>query len=329
RARTAAYPTQTSGGVRLTIDLPTLMGLTERAGDLEDWGPVVSDLARQIADALHGSPWDASVTDPATGLPIWVGTTRRRPTTTQRRWIQATNPACVFPAAADQPPNATSTTPCPSAAMAKPPSSTSARSVPATTYAPNTKPDGNSPNPNPAPSAGPVPAATNTKCDPGRRDRLLGQRPLGCQTVFVSAKAAITYGDRSPNSPSSTTRFTLWTAPSWMRRRCSGVAPAAAMALTSMWSASHGISSSVWPVRIFTTPGGTSEVARTSARVTAGIGRDSDAITTAVLPDTSTADRRDTRPSRAESWGATIPTTPVGSGAEMLKNGPATGLRLP
>nr|MBO2498554.1 HNH endonuclease [Acidimicrobiia bacterium] len=93
----ATYPTHTSGGVRLTIDLPTLMGLTERAGDLEDWGPVVSDLARQIADALHGSPWEASVTDPATGLPIWVGTTRRRPTTTQRRWIEATNPACVFP----------------------------------------------------------------------------------------------------------------------------------------------------------------------------------------------------------------------------------------
>src|SRR5690606_17368516 len=73
------YPTHTSGGVRLTIDLPTLMGLAEQAGDLEDWGPVVSDLARQIADSLHGSTWEVAVTDPATRLPIWVGTTRRRP----------------------------------------------------------------------------------------------------------------------------------------------------------------------------------------------------------------------------------------------------------
>lgn len=91
------YPTHTSGGVRLTIDLPTLMGLAEQAGDLEDWGPVVSDLARQIADSLHGSTWEVAVTDPATRLPIWVGTTRRRPTATQRRWVEATNPTCVFP----------------------------------------------------------------------------------------------------------------------------------------------------------------------------------------------------------------------------------------
>src|SRR5690554_4717840 len=91
------YPTQTSGGVRLTIDLPTLMGLAEQAGDLEDWGPVVSDLARQIADSLHGSTWEVAVTDSATRLPIWVGTTRRRPTATQRRWVEATNPTCVFP----------------------------------------------------------------------------------------------------------------------------------------------------------------------------------------------------------------------------------------
>src|SRR5690606_21862353 len=29
------------------------------------------------------------------------------------------------------------------------------------------------------------------------------QRPFGCQTVLVSVKAAITYGERSPNSPSN------------------------------------------------------------------------------------------------------------------------------
>ncbi len=30
-----------------------------------------------------------------------------------------------------------------------------------------------------------------------------------------------------------------------------------------------------------------------------------------------------------KSWGASTPTRPVGSGAEWLKNGPATGLALP
>jgi len=93
----STYSAHTSGGVRLTVDLPTLMGLAERAGELEGWGPVVSDLARQVAESLHGCPWEVSVIDPATGLPVWVGTTRRRPTTTQRRWVQARNPACVFP----------------------------------------------------------------------------------------------------------------------------------------------------------------------------------------------------------------------------------------
>ena len=36
-----------------------------------------------------------------------------------------------------------------------------------------------------------------------------------------------------------------------------------------------------------------------------------------------------TRPSSADPAGATMPTTPVGSGADRLKYGPATGLALP
>ena len=46
----------------------------------------------------------------------------------------------------------------------------------------------------------------------------------------------------------------------------------------------------------FTTPPGTSEVARTSVSVTAGSGRDSDARTTAALPLTMTGARRLTNP---------------------------------
>jgi hypothetical protein len=51
----------------------------------------------------------------------------------------------------------------------------------------------------------------------------------------------------------------------------------------------------------------------------AGSGRASEATTTAVLPETITGARRETRPSRDDPAGATRPTTPVGSGTEKLK----------
>lgn len=85
------------GGVRLTVDLPTLMGMADKAGEIEGWGPVVADLARQIAEAQTAGTWEASVVEPETGQPIWTGITRRRPTSAQRRFVEARNPTCVFP----------------------------------------------------------------------------------------------------------------------------------------------------------------------------------------------------------------------------------------
>ena len=49
----------------------------------------------------------------------------------------------------------------------------------------------------------------------------------------------------------------------------------------------------------------------------------------AVLPVTITGATTQTRPSRTTPAGASTATTPVGSGVERLKNGPATGLALP
>ena len=80
---------------------------------------------------------------------------------------------------------------------------------------------------------------------------------------------------------------------------------------------------------MFTTPGGTSEVASTSARVTAGSGADPLATTTAVLPVAITGATTLTSPSRLGAAGATTATTPVGSGTLKLKYGPATGLAAP
>jgi len=63
--------------------------------------------------------------------------------------------------------------------------------------------------------------------------------------------------------------------------------------------------------------------------VTAGSGRDSDATTTAALPETMIGARRLTSPSRLDSSGAIMPTTPVGSGTLKLKKLPFTGFTVP
>ena len=105
--------------------------------------------------------------------------------------------------------------------------------------------------------------------------------------------------------------------------------PVRSIPFTSMCEASVGAVLASLPVRMLTTPPGTSEVASTSENVTAGSGRSYELSTTAVLPVTTTGATTETRPSRLDCCGATTATTPVGSGVERLKNGPATGLALP
>src|SRR5205085_5169398 len=70
-------------------------------------------------------------------------------------------------------------------------------------------------------------------------------------------------------------------------------------------------------------------VASTSASSTAANGCASDATTTTALPPTIAGATLDTRPAKAGSGGARMPTTPVGSGTVKLKYGPATGFDDP
>jgi hypothetical protein len=70
---------------------------------LAGWGPVVADIARQVADQDKAAQWRFSVQDPDTGLVIGHGVTRRRPTKTQADWIAARDrrcraPRCMVPA---------------------------------------------------------------------------------------------------------------------------------------------------------------------------------------------------------------------------------------
>ena len=85
------------GGVNLTTDLETLTRLAEHPGDLAGYGPVIADIARQVADRQTNSQWTYTIVDPDTGMLIDAGTTKRRPNATQRRWVQARDPICVFP----------------------------------------------------------------------------------------------------------------------------------------------------------------------------------------------------------------------------------------
>jgi hypothetical protein len=85
------------GVVDLTVDLATLAGLSEAAGELAGYGPVFADIARQVADRQRDSQWRFTVTDPETARPIQTGITRRRPTTSDRRDVEARDRTCIFP----------------------------------------------------------------------------------------------------------------------------------------------------------------------------------------------------------------------------------------
>ncbi len=87
---------QRGGSVHIRVDLTTLTGLADRAGDLAGYGPVIADIARQTADQNRNGIWEFVVTDPDTGQPVGVGVTRRRPTAQQQRIIRAHSPHCVM-----------------------------------------------------------------------------------------------------------------------------------------------------------------------------------------------------------------------------------------
>jgi hypothetical protein len=85
------------GTVDLRVDLETLTRLADQPGELAGYGPVVADLARQIAESQPRAEWRWTLTDPDTGQIIDNGTTRRRPNSGQRRHLETRNPTCIFP----------------------------------------------------------------------------------------------------------------------------------------------------------------------------------------------------------------------------------------
>lgn len=95
--KTHSAETSSRGVVDLHVDLDTLAGLTEHPGELAGYGPVVADIARQVATEQEHAEWRYTITDPATGRPLYNGTTRRRPTANQRRTVETRDQTCIFP----------------------------------------------------------------------------------------------------------------------------------------------------------------------------------------------------------------------------------------
>ena len=85
------------GTVDIHVDLITLARLSEDPGELAGYGPVIADIARQVAENQPGAEWRWTLTHPDTGQVVDNGTTRRRPTAGQRRHVEARNRHCVFP----------------------------------------------------------------------------------------------------------------------------------------------------------------------------------------------------------------------------------------
>jgi hypothetical protein len=85
------------GVVDITVGLDTLAGLVDDPGELAGYGSVIADIARQTVDQQHDAEWRYTITHPDTGQPVHVGVTRRRPTTSQRRAVEATYRTCIFP----------------------------------------------------------------------------------------------------------------------------------------------------------------------------------------------------------------------------------------
>ena len=93
----SAHQTKRSGTVNIHVDLETLAGLAERPGELAGFGPVIADIARQVAEEQRGSNWRFRVTDPDTGMPVHIGTTRRRPDAGQERHVELRDLTCASP----------------------------------------------------------------------------------------------------------------------------------------------------------------------------------------------------------------------------------------
>ena len=82
--------------VEIRVDMTTLTGIHDEPGEIPGFGPVLADVARKIVDEAWDAEWRIIPVD-ENGGPVGVVTTKRPPTTAQKRIVETRNPTCVFP----------------------------------------------------------------------------------------------------------------------------------------------------------------------------------------------------------------------------------------
>jgi hypothetical protein len=83
--------------VDIQVPLSTLMSLDDDPGIIPGWGPVLAEIARQVAYDQETNPaWKFSVTDPDGNL-LHHGHIRRRPNATEAAFVKARDGSCCAP----------------------------------------------------------------------------------------------------------------------------------------------------------------------------------------------------------------------------------------
>jgi hypothetical protein len=90
-------PAARRGVVDIQVKLSTLLDLDEDSGWIPGWGPVIADIARQVAFDEQARPaWAWSVTDES-GQLLHHGYTGRRPPAAERAFVKARDRTCRAP----------------------------------------------------------------------------------------------------------------------------------------------------------------------------------------------------------------------------------------
>jgi len=106
-----ATPARRRGVIHVHVGLSTLAGLSDRPGEIDGFGPVLADIARQAAAQMADrAQWRFTVTDPhgtpvaegrlsrpATRAAVAAGRLRYRPTAAQAHFVRARDITCRGP----------------------------------------------------------------------------------------------------------------------------------------------------------------------------------------------------------------------------------------
>lgn len=85
------------GGVEVVIPFDTLTRVSEQPGELVGWGPVLADVARQVAERQRNGRWTYTIVDPRTGELLDEVLIRRRPPAEVARLVRARDRTCRHP----------------------------------------------------------------------------------------------------------------------------------------------------------------------------------------------------------------------------------------